>query len=799
MKFLWIRWLLSAILRRFSLRMISSSAYCTRIGWVVAVFMFVPLLAEGQIPGEDASETASVRGFVTDAESGQPLAGANVTARRDGEVVRGMAASRDGSFLLTNLEPATYELRVTFVGYEPRVDTLVLDPGESRAVEATLTPVSAEVGEVLVQAEDRAGAAQVQSGFQRIEAEDLRRIPTPGLSEDLAGYLTSQPGVVSLGDRGGGLYIRGGEPSQNRLYVDRMPVYQPFHMLGFYSSVPASIVQETDIYAGGYPATYSGGLSSIIDVNSRTGNMSEFGSTVTVSPFMSSVTVDGPLARENLSFLGSARTSTLDWGASNYVDQPLPFSFSDAFGKLYLRPSASKRLIVSSLWSRDQGSLGLAPADSSDQQIRWHNFGTSLRYLFLPSALSMQAELFLAYSKLGSELGPRQAPIRTSNLGNLRMGADATFPGEYFSVDAGFGIDFINIDTEIGGFFQNVQTDAAPGLQQAAFYVSPALEVPLGGTLRIEPGVRAQFYHVRFDPYLEPRLRVAYQRGVHELSVAGGLFHQELLGLNDRRDAASVFTAWTAIPRPDDGDERGGVLEGRIGEAVHGAASYRIEPSSAVEIAVGGFYRELSNLFVQEWTALPQLSTDLQPADGRSLGLDLRVELQRGPFYGFVNYGYSDTRYAMRDARFDLWYGRETMEFRPPHDQRHQVNVLMEMSQWGFTLTTRWGYGSGRPYSRPIGFDGFVFVDRIQNQFRVDGDRRVIYERPFNAVLPSYHRLDVSLERPFQLASGVELSVQGSLINTYDRSNIFFLDAFTLERRNQLPLVPSLGLELVLG
>jgi hypothetical protein len=118
---------------------------------------------------------------------------------------------------------------------------------------------------------------------------------------------------------------------------------------------------------------------------------------------------------------------------------------------------------------------------------------------------------------------------------------------------------------------------------------------------------------------------------------------------------------------------------------------------------------------------------------------------------------------------------------------------VLEVARWGYTLNLRWSAASGRPFSRPVGFDGFVVMSAVRSQFRTDGDERVIYEEPFNAVLPPFHRLDVSLERTFELSPRAELTAQASVINAYDRPNIFYLDLFTQERENQLPLVPTLG------
>lgn len=68
-------------------------------------------------------------------------------------------------------------------------------------------------------------------------------------------------------------------------------------------------------------------------------------------------------------------------------------------------------------------------------------------------------------------------------------------------------------------------------------------------------------------------------------------------------------------------------------------------------------------------------------------------------------------------------------------------------------------------------------------------------ERLYNAVLPTYHRFDVSVERPFDFGA-VDLTLLGSLINVYDRRNIFSVYLFTLRRVDQLPFIPSFGLRV---
>ena len=72
---------------------------------------------------------------------------------------------------------------------------------------------------------------------------------------------------------------------------------------------------------------------------------------------------------------------------------------------------------------------------------------------------------------------------------------------------------------------------------------------------------------------------------------------------------------------------------------------------------------------------------------------------------------------------------------------------------------------------------------------------RVIYDQPYGGLLPTYHRLDISVDRTFPFKGGA-FAIQAGVINIYDRANIFALDLFTLERTDQLPLLPTLGLKI---
>jgi hypothetical protein len=745
-----------------------------------------------------------VGGFITDAGNGQSLAGATVVLRRlpDTTASYGEATDQDGLYLIDDLPPGRYEVQVSFVGYQTHRDTVRLAPEQQRTVSAALPAREATLEEVVVEETQRGDPDRVAGG-ERIAPEEVERLPAPDVGGDLFSYLTMLPGTVTMADRGGQLFVRGGEPSQNMVLLDGMVLYQPFHLLGFYSAFPSEIIDHADFYAGGFGAKYGRRLSSVLDVASRAGNKRRVNGSVQVSPFTAGLHLEGPLGTERVSGLVSARRSMIERAAGPLLGDELPFVFGDVFGNVHADLTDNSRLSITAVRTYDRGTLGPAPDVSALPEetiqaapfgeVRWQNWGVGARYLAVPSALPVVTDLHISVSGLRTELGPSAAPTRSSSVQTTRLAFDARFPGDRTTIRAGLLGSFSRLSHKLGGLYQGTFADDPTTLDHIVAYIEPSIH--LGRGVRLQPGLRLQFMQSRFQPFLVPRLRMSWTGGPHRVSAAGGLYYQEVVGLSDRRDAASVFTAWTNIPKHS-GLPRDDVRRGQTPRSIHGILGYQVTISPGLSLSLEGYYKHLSDLFVAEWTAFPRFTTRLQPADGRSFGGELRLEGTWGPLYGQLGYGYSNTMYDARQRTLDLWYGVEALRFRPPHDRRHQVSALVVAEVGGFSARARWQFASGRPYTQIAGFDGFAPVTEVADAKDLPGTRRVIYASPFNGVLPPHHRLDVSVERTFALGEAVELTVQATAINAYHRRNIFSLDTFTRQRVDQLPFTPSLGIAL---
>jgi len=135
-----------------------------------------------------------------------------------------------------------------------------------------LKPSSQMLQAVQVDAEGQRRVQETRTSVITITPKDMAMMPSIGGSPDFAQYLQILPGIVSTGDQGGQLYVRGGTPIQNMLLLDGMLIYNPFHSIGLFSVFDTEIISTADVYTGGFGAEFGGRISSVMDIKTRDGN-----------------------------------------------------------------------------------------------------------------------------------------------------------------------------------------------------------------------------------------------------------------------------------------------------------------------------------------------------------------------------------------------------------------------------------------------------------------------------------------------------------------------------------------------
>jgi hypothetical protein len=743
---------------------------------LAGLLLLAPLLAVSKAQAQQAA----VQGIVTDATTAQALAGATVLVERAGQAARSVLTDKDGLYQISGVAPGAYKLHISYFGYAAHEEAIELAGGQRLTANRGLAPDPLQLQGVSF-ATPAGGAVERDLGRQIITARDLGRIPTPAANGDLVSYLQTLPGVISTGDRGGQLLVRGGTPAENMVLMDGLILYQPYHITGFFSAFPEDLVASAEFYPGGFGARYSGRVSSVLDVRMRDGDRNQGSIAGSTSPFLTEVTAEGPLLSKGggYSMIASARRSTIEQTSSWLLGEKLPLRFSSYYLKLSsVARDGSSRCSMTSMQSHDWG--GLDPKDETSR-VEWTNFALGGRCANLAGDYFIDARF--GYSYLGSKAVTHGLSEFSSNASRLDM--EANLSRSAGPVQLALGAFTRLEDTSYGA--TEFLSRKAQSEWMTALGVYGEATLRIGDRFRVLPGAALTWSPDTTLVTFEPRLRASWHplgRAQEELSVAAGIYRQEIAGITDRRDASSIFTFWTQAP-----------AGARI-RAVHAQASWQQRLGAGFSWSLDGFYRRIENLPVTTWSPIATFNTQLSLADGHVRGLDTRIDLRRGPLYAFVGYGNSRTEYVSAQDAFGVWFGDPVISYHPGHDRRHQVNALASVDLGRFQVAVRWEYGSGFPYTRPFGFDEqFDFRTSLPNIIQSFGQTRVLLSRPFNGRLPAVHHLDFSMERTFDLWSR-SVQLQAGVINAYDHRNIFYYDVFAGRRIDQLPFAPYASLKL---
>jgi hypothetical protein len=220
-----------------------------------------------------------------------------------------------------------------------------------------------------------------------------------------------------------------------------------------------------------------------------------------------------------------------------------------------------------------------------------------------------------------------------------------------------------------------------------------------------------------------------------------------------------------------------------------------------MSINVEGYLKEFNQLTninrdklyddIPENNAQPDyLKKDYIIESGLAKGLDFVWKYDNKKVYLWAVYslGFVD--------RFD---GRR--DYVPHFDRRHNVNLVGNYvfgKRLDWEVSARWNLGSGFPFTQTQGFYEFLpFTQGInQNYTTANGQLGILYGDLNGGILPWYHRLDISIKKSWAVSKNSILEANASIINAYNRQNIFYFDRVTYERVDQLPALPSFGMSL---
>jgi hypothetical protein len=301
------------------------------------------------------SSVARISGRIMDAESGEPVVGATMVVLDNG---KGSVSDQHGTVRIS-LVPGRYNVQFSFIGMESYNCQLdVLSDGDFRI---DMQSAVIALNEVQIVGNHYRDINSTDVGVEWFSMKSVKKIPLFMGENDVIKISRLLPGITSAGEASVGVNVRGGSADQNIFYINRVPVYNTSHMFGFLSAFNSDIIQDFRVYKGNVPVNYGGRLSSVFNIITRRGNLTNYTIHAGISPVSAHATVGGPIKKDVASFLVSGRSSYSDWMLKRLEDPLLRESranFYDFSGILSLRPNEKNDLNAFYYQSHDRFAYG---------------------------------------------------------------------------------------------------------------------------------------------------------------------------------------------------------------------------------------------------------------------------------------------------------------------------------------------------------------------------------------------------------------------------------------------------------
>tara|TARA_B110000902_G_scaffold43775_1_gene48378 strand:- start:152034 stop:154427 length:2394 start_codon:yes stop_codon:yes gene_type:complete len=791
--------------------------------------LLLTLLLSVSCVGTVFSQDFNIRGVVYNDADGEPFPDQKVRLLRlttsaygtvDTTSAGGDWTDGDGLFSISKLPKGNYFLEIASFGFETINENIKIDKviGNNDFTFSLVKDKGVQdIDDITVTAQHIRDQREVNTGKTHLDQAGLERVPSPGGENDILAGIGITPGVITTGDQGGQLYVRGGTPIQNKILLDGMTIYTPFHSIGFFSIFETELIKSADIYTGGFGAEFGGRISSVMDIQYRDGNSKKFSGKVSVSPFMAKLVLEGPLSKPKdgpgaVTYIFSAKQSLINQSSQtlypgiNRDEQSgessgMPFNFTDLYGKVTFKGDGRSKVSAFGFHNRDEVNYDIA-------NINWQQSGGGLNFLLVPSSAPIFIKGHINGSSFQTKFSEALSAVDTLERSSLVGGFDFGLDFTYFlknNSEINYGLNFGGFATE---FLTYNEVNRKIELNNWSTEIGAYFDYRYVTTRWVvQPSFRVQMYasyEGGFSP--EPRLAIKYNASEKvRFKAAGGRYSQNFTSASSDRDVVNLFNG--VLSAPEDvqstfvtqyGEEKSPA--NGIQYAWHAVGGVEVDLTKKLGLNIEGYYKyfsQLSNINQNKlYDDIAQFSQiddvfkkDFILENGESFGVDvlLKYSEERMYLWGVYSYGKSQR-----------WDGFQF--YSPVFDRRHNVNLVgtyLFGKKKDLEVSGRWNLGSGLPFTPTIGFyESQNFSDGVTTDYTSDNtDFMSTILGEFNSErLPYYHRLDISVKKRFEFKNKSKIELVASVTNVYNRKNIFYVNRVTGKKIYQFPILPSMGI-----
>lgn len=730
-----------------------------------------------------------ISGQIINFKTGDPVVGTNLIVK---DPWTATTSNSSGHYSLM-LPTGKHEILISGFGIDTRRHVMVSGEGE---IDIILEEKSFDLEEVVISANKQENVSNVQMSVQRLQASDIKRIPTAFGEADIIRALQSLPGVKTAGEASSGFNVRGGSTDQNLILFNNGTIYNPTHLFGFFSAINADMVKDMELYKSSIPVRYGGRLSSILEIGGKEANKEKFAGSAGIGLLTSKLTLEIPIIKQKTSLLVSGRTTYSDWilkklpAKSGYNDGSA--GFYDMGGVLSHKFSPKDNLTINGYYSRDNFSF------NPDNKYNYTNANASINWKHIWNE-KLIGTFTAGYDHYDYETQDSQNTFKGYLLKfdiNQWFGkADFQYNiAEKHSLS--FGLNALVYDVNPGTHLPASDSSSVLKDQldrekaiESALYIGDTWEIT--PRLSVNAGIRFSMFNV-----LGPRTYSRYEEGTlpseetwastetanrgsffktyagPEFRISGRYTIADNLsvkaGFNSMRQYIHKLSNSTVMSPTDTWKLSDTNIRPQQGSQIAGGIYWDLA-DGRLETSLEAYYKTMHDYLDYrngaELVMNHHIETDVVNTQGRAYGIELMIKKPKGRLTGWASYTYSRTKLRQNDpiitepVNNGEWY---PTEYDKPHDVKLAGNFRVT-ERYSFSLNC--DYSTGRPITLPI-----------SKYYDHELGTEMVYYSGRNALrVPDYFRMDfaINIEPSHKLTLLTHSSLSIGVYNLTARKNVY--------------------------
>jgi hypothetical protein len=725
-------------------------------------------------------------GYIRNSETKEPVSGVTVFIQK---ISLGTISNEFGYYSLT-LPRGIHFLQFSFIGMrEKTVNLNLYGTGELNVdMKSVLIPLK----EAVVSAQKSITLQRFEVGAEKINIASFKLLPTSMGESDIIKSVLLIPGVQSVGEGSAGFNVRGGSADQNLILLYGAPIYNSSHFFGFFSAVNSDIIKDVTLYKGGIPSRYGGRISSVLDIGSKEGNRKEFEGNVGISPITAHISLEGPLIKDTLTYIFTARSTYSNWIFGLFKNPELHnsrASFYDLNGKITYDFNKNNKIDISAYVSHDSFKFNSDTTYGYNNTIlalKWRHFFNSRFF----SAFSVNNSSY-SYD-ISSQYLTTEAFILSHKLNSTGLKADFNwFLGRN---EINFGLDLTRYAVVPGSYQPyNDSSLVVPNTLrkekawEGALYIDDKFQ--LTDFLSVNAGMRLSSFFT-FGPQSVMVYNPGYSKSLSTITdtlnykpweivskYGGPEFRVSLnfritnknsfkINYNRTRQYLHLLSNTTSISPTDTWKLCDSYVKPQIGDQV-AVGFYEMLFRNNIEASAELYYKAIRNMIDfkggTDFIMDANIEKDIVNVLGKAYGLELVLKKTEGKLRYSIGYTYSRTfiksvtSFSEEIINSGKWF---PANFDKPNDLIITFNYIFSRR---FSISSNYTWSTGRPITYPVAtyqmYDDILVHYSDRNKYRI----------------PDYSRLDLSFQVNGNLRSHrmVHPNWTFSVYNLLGRQNVY--------------------------